>query len=332
MIVSPITPHSKRLYSHRAGWGHLWSHRLGVPMAYDSDYSKADVIYLEHGMEFRPDSKGLNYFLKSEESYDKLAERLELLQQFSGRLVSLDIPSPLYGSRAKLRCNSDASARFKGLDFDRIDQVCQSAKTLLHSDLESDTLVLGDSHSISAWIPGAYIDRNDGKTLHGALKLGFMHWLRHYRSVRHLRTYFGNIDIRFHLARQPDPIQAAQKLARDYATELHSLMNKWPLESVAAVLALPIEDESRVLPKTGYYKGQPFYGNWELRNQIRQAFNYELSQLVPTVGWPQSFQEIDGKLSFDVMEKPRSVHISPEFYMWRVNGTRNSELGLPKAA
>ncbi len=91
MIVSPITPHSKRLYSHRAGWGHLWSNRLDAAMAYDSDYSKAPTIYLEHGMEFREDSKGLNYFLKSKESYDKLAERLELLQNYSGEVVSLDI-------------------------------------------------------------------------------------------------------------------------------------------------------------------------------------------------------------------------------------------------
>lgn len=332
MVVSPITPHSKRLYSHRAGWGHLWSHRLNAAMAYDSDYSKAPTIYLEHGMEFREDSKGLNYFLKSKESYDKLAERLELLQNYSGEVVSLDIRCPLYGTRARSRCSSDASDRYKRLDFDRIDQVCRSAKTLIHADLRSDTLVLGDSHSISAWIPNAYIDRNDGKTLYGALKLGFGHWLRHYPGVQHLRTYFGNIDIRFHLARQPDPIQAAQKLASDYADHLNGLVQDGLLKSVEAVLALPIEDPSRVLPKTGYYKGQPFYGDWELRNRIKSVFNMVLKSKVNTVEWPDAFLDQDGKLSFDVMEKPRSVHISPEFYMWSINGKRNLELDLSKAA
>jgi hypothetical protein len=301
-------------------------------MAYDQDYSKAPVIYLDHGMEFREDSKGLNYFLKEQDSYDKLASRLELLQNFSGQVVSLDIPSPLYGTRAKSRCNPNASARYKGLDFDRIDQVCRSAKTLLHRDLPSDTLVLGDSHSISAWVPGAYIDRNDGKTLYGALKLGFGHWLRHYPGVQHLRTYFGNIDIRFHLGRQSDPIQAAQKLASDYGDHLNSVAREFNLKSVEAVLALPIEDPSRVLPKTGYYKGQPFYGDWELRTKIREAFNKVLVDQVHTVWWPDSFKDPDGKLSFDVMEKPRSVHISPEFYMWRDNGKRSLELGFAEAA
>lgn len=338
MIVSPITPHSKRIYSHRAGWGRLWSTRLNVPMAFDEDYSRADTIYLDHGMEFNPDSKGLNYFLKSKESYDKLAQRLELLQNFSGRVYSLDIDCPLYGTRAHSRLCDSASDRFKRLDFDRIDAVCRSAQTIKHSTLPSDTLVLGDSHSISAWVPGAAIARNDGKTLHGALNMGFSHWLDQFDGIKNLRTYFGNIDVRFHLARQPDPLKAALKLAKDYVSELCYVRHKYGLKNVEVVLTLPIENESRVLPKTGWYKGQPFYGNWNLRDRIHKAFNYQLQvecldNGINVVKWPDTYTNEMGELDFAVMEKPRSVHISPEFYLWRdADETRNEEFDFVEAA
>lgn len=322
MIVSPITPHSKRIYSHRAGWGRLWSSRLGVPMAFDEDYSKQPKVYLDHGMEFNPDSKGLNYFLKSKESYDKLAQRLELLQSFSGELYSLDIDCPLYGTRARARLCDDASDRFKGLDFDRIDDVCKSARRLQQSQISYDRLVLGDSHSISAWVPYSAISRNDGKTLHGALKVGFGHWLDQFPSTNTLRTYFGNIDIRFHLARQVNPEHAAISLALRYIDELCKVRNDYKLEHIEVVEALPIEDESRVLPKTGWYKGQPFYGDWELRTHLRTIFNAMLMRQCRENGfhliqWPDHFTDDKGELKFDVMEKPRSVHISPEFYLWK---------------
>lgn len=331
MIVSPITPHSKRLSSHRAGWGRLWARQLDVPMAFDQDYSQAPRIYLDHGMEFREDSKGLNYFLKEKESYDKLAARLELLQNYDGEVYSLDMDCPLYGSRARSRLCDAASDRFKRLDFDRIDQVCKGAQTLRQENLIYDTLVIGDSHSISAWTPGAYISRNDGKTLHGALKMGLDHWITKFNGVENLRTYFGNIDIRFHLARQGNPIEATKDLVKAYIAELCKVRQDHSLQTIEVVCALPIENESRVLPKTGYYKGQPFYGNWETRSTIRNAFNWMLKKECLDNGftwidWPDEYCNSDHELDFAVMEKPRSVHISPEFYLWNINGTNNTLL------
>jgi hypothetical protein len=331
MIVSPITPHSRRIYSHRAGWGHLWAKTLNQRMAYEADYLDAPVIYLDHGMEFRPDSKGLNYFLKSKESYEKLAARLKLLQDFNGEVVSLDIPCPLYGTRGRSRLCDDASDSFKRLDFDRIDQVCRRSKTLTHRDRDASVLVIGDSHSISAWVPGAAIERNDGKTLHGALNLGFGHWLQHYPGLTKLRTYFGNIDIRFHLCRQPMPQKAAIELAARYVAELIKCRDLFGVKEIEVVAALPIEDESRVLPKTGYYKGQPFYGNWADRTAVQWLFNSHLENLCIANGfwfikWPEHFMNDERQLTFDVMEKPRSVHISPQHYLWKIKSDNDNPL------
>jgi hypothetical protein len=325
MIVSPITPHSERIYSHRAGWGHLWSTKLNQKMAYANDYTSAPEVYFDHGMEFNEDSKGLNYFLKTEESYDKLAARLELIQNFTGRLYSLDIDCPLYGTRAKSRLCDGASARYKSLDFARIDAVCRQAQTVTMASIPTSTLVIGDSHSVSAWVPSASISRNDGKTLYGALKSGLIdQQLSLHPDVRYLRTYFGNIDIRHHLMRSPSPIVDTMVLASEYIHQLVTMATKYKLDAIDVVEPLPIENESRVLPKTGWYKGTPFYGTWSERNNLRRIFAHELEVGCREYGfnfikWPQSFKNDQGELDFAVMEKPRSVHISPEFYLWKLH-------------
>ena len=109
----------------------------------------------------------------------------------------------------------------------------------------------------------------------------------------------------------------------------------------------PIEHECRRLPKTGNYKGQPFWGTAEERMQVREVFNQALRTLQTKFGgfkiirWPEEYshkEEITlpldklsgvfktypekqitfkpGMLRFDVMEKPHSVHIAPTYYLW----------------
>ena len=84
------------------------------------------------------------------------------------------------------------------------------------------------------------------------------------------------------------------------------------------VETIGIEDESRELPKTGYFKGTPFYGSWELRQAVRNVFNGSLDLWLKgnQVKYPDYFFDESGKLKFDVMEVPGSIHISPEHYRW----------------
>ena len=49
MIISPITPHSSRVTSHRGGWGKLWSTSLNVPMGFKEDYTKEPVDFSSTG-------------------------------------------------------------------------------------------------------------------------------------------------------------------------------------------------------------------------------------------------------------------------------------------
>ena len=324
LIVSPITNHANREHSHRTAWGRMWANCLDGSLAFNSDWSNSTNVYFEHGMEFNENSKGVNVFLKEPKSWDKLAEKAEMFSNFSGNLFSLDIDCPDYGTRLKSRVRPHSTDRYKNLDFRKISDVCSKAKTLKQKDLQFDGLVLGDSHSLSAWRTDAYLSRHDGQTLNGAINKGFDFWINDFSSagLKFLRTYFGNIDIRHHICRlavnETDQKEMTKELVKRYFSELVRIQKEYGIENIEVVAALPIENESRKLPKTGYYKGQPFWGSWQERDTVSRFFNQYCEVLCNSMGfkfvtWPEYFYNERGELSFDFMEKPRSVHLSPKF-------------------
>lgn len=327
LVVSPITNHANRKDSHRTGWGRMWANCLKADMAYNSDWSKEKTVYLEHGMEFKENSKGVNVFLKEEKSWDKLAEKAEMFCSFTGDMFSLDIPCPDYGARLKSRVRPHSSKKYKNLDFEKITQVCKNTKTIKQEGLFRNGLVLGDSHSLSAWRTDAYIERLDGKTLNGALNEGFSIFIDKYawNSPSFLRVYFGNIDIRHHIDRistsYEDKKNTIFDLTKRYEEELLKMQSKYCFSDIEVVAALPIENESRKLPKTGYYKDKPFWGSWSQRDDSRKMFNDKCYSFCEKnnfslVNWPENFVNENSELDFEFMERPRSVHISPRYYMW----------------
>ena len=330
-IVSPITSHANKLSSHRTGWGRMWSECLNGKLFFREDWSNEDVVYFEHGMEFNEKSKGVNVFLKDPKSWDKLAEKARMFENFSGKLYSLDIDCPDYGARLKSRVREHSTNTYKNLDFAKITKVCKEATTLRQEDLDRDGIVFGDSHSLSAWRTDAYLSRNDGQTLNGAINRGFNTWTDKFepkkRKLSFLRTYLGNIDIRHHICRLASDAKEQERLTLDLAFRYIEELKRWQsennIQTIEVVASLPIENESRKLPKTGYFKGKPFWGSWAERNRVHLVFNQALQEACHKnsfiyVDWPDGFCNQEGELDFKFMEKPRSVHISPEHYMWKV--------------
>jgi hypothetical protein len=120
--------------------------------------------------------------------------------------------------------------------------------------------------------------------------------------------YFGNIDVRFHLGRQVDPIQSTMNLVKNYI-ELAKQHN------AKVSCLLPIESESRKIPGTGLYKGEKFYGSRELRSWLVQLFNAELINSGLEVNiWPQKWYDDIEFYEKEVMEPKQSVHIRPKYY------------------
>lgn len=170
-------------------------------------------------------------------------------------------------------------------------------------------IVIGDSHSLSVWQPGYALSFNPGKTLFG--------WLKHAnaQAINQLRPggvtlYFGNIDLRFHLGRMADPYKATEELFTRYVEFARELNNP------TLVQLLPVEHESRKIPGTGLYKGQPFYGSRQLRMELRDIANDIIAQSgLNFISWSKDWVDSDGTAMLEILESKQSVHIKPKYYM-----------------
>ena len=324
-IDDAVTSYSTSMASHKSAWCHVLKSQLmwlgieSTVLGKRDDIHEYDAWLIALPMEF---AGTFNLFGGAS---DETAARIKRLVDFQGPIWILNRPMPDVGGLVQKRMNS-AGTEWKKLDADAITAKCNSIETV-ELELESGTFVLGDSHSVSAYVPGADISRNDGKTLFGMLKEGI--GTRVPIGTPHLVTYLGNIDVRHHLCRQADPVKSGTDLASAYLKQLSEL----EVSRKTVVKLLPIEHEGRAIPKTGYYKGTPFYGARELRDQVMKAFNEFLDQHASDYGielmaWPDSWYEMPPEqYAKAYMERPKSVHLSREYYQYDLDtGKKNPKL------
>lgn len=313
-IDDVVTTYSSKEASHKSAWAYLLAAQLksigldAEVINKSGDIHQYDVWLVALPMEF---AGSYNLFGGAT---DEPALRMQRLLDFQGEVFCLNREMPDVGAFAQSRMKS-CSPIWAELDIEGLTQKCKDIKTL-DLTLDSNTFVLGDSHSVSVWQPGSNISRNDGKTLFGVLKEGMNSYIP--KGTKHLITYFGNIDIRHHLCRQDKPVESVKKLVKDYFEHLKSLN----IEKVSVVKLLPIEFEDRRIPKTGWYKGTPFIGSQRERTQLMQIFNEEVSNLstiynMNVIEWPIDWYTTDPKYFADTyMEKPGSVHLSRAYYQY----------------
>jgi hypothetical protein len=270
--------------SHSAGMVNIVRKLFNADVLKENDdWDSYDQLIIYHGVNFRAGKfniiGGIN---------DQVLLRAKKLNNYKGDLYSLD--------------------GFQLNDFSKV------RKLNLYDDAQNieliklpkrKNLVIGDSHSLSIWPNENYeISRNDGKTLFGFLKLNM-----DLSDYDHIIMYFGNIDLRYHLARQEDPIEATKKLFTNY-------VNYASKYNVTLTTLLHVEHESRKIPQSGQYKGQNFFGSMELRKQIRLVANKIITESgLKYIEWPESYLDEEGNLSFDAMEPKQSVHLRPKFYI-----------------
>ena len=336
-LVSTLTT---RKASHKGAWP-----RIIRSMLINSGYSNVhilsknskwddyDAIIMDLGMEFKGT---FNLFGGAN---DELHARLIQFAYYKGKLFSYDKDFPSIVDLIETRYHT-GSEKFKSLAG--IKELFREKKvhTIDHIYC-SDYVVLGDSHCISQYEPGYMLYRHDGQTLHGFLSRPPQEFFDIKDGIKKIKLYFGNIDIRHHLMRQDDPVESMEKLVSHYFTRIACLMSLHGIKSVDIISALPIESESRKLPKTGYYKNTPFYGERQERAILSSCFNELLfdyaknTEGVSVVLHPTHFLLEDSsgnptdELDMEVMEKPKSVHISPEHYYWDLDSNEvNKYQGL----
>ena len=317
LVTSPFTHVSSNIHSHRAAQAAIYAEQLSVEHSphvhldrtgnIAPDPNAFDDVYVYHGNDW---GGTLNLFggMKNYGNIDNLIR----YSKIKGPVYSLWIDHPKYSEMLKPRMKDDIHPDWHKVDWDNLKVLEDTAVTV--REIEAvNRAVAGDSHAICMYRPGWFVNSVPFKTLHGALKEGLSTFIEPYHEIAEF--YFGNIDVRHHLCRQPNPEQATRDLANRYYEQLSQL----DLAKVYAYELLPIENESRALPKTGYYKGTPFYGSWEDRNRCRLIFKDEMRKLcaqgsVNFIEWTSYLLNDKFELDFEHMEKPKSVHLSRNSY------------------
>lgn len=324
LVAAPFIPIASKLHSHRAAQGVIYADQLahaGKDVAvnmpgehYHADFNQFDELYVYHGNDW---GGSVNLFggLKAfPYTYNFIN-----FTKFKGRVRSLVIDFPDYAGmleervKTSIETGKEVDPLWKEADWDNLRRMHAEADVVVPNDLKKhDKISIGDSHAICMYRPGWSNISIPFRTLYGALKLG-LHTFVPAGKYKQVEFYFGNIDIRHHLCRQADPSEAARDLARDYVKQAREVADKYKAE-VKLYEALPIENESRSIPKTGWYKNTPFYGSWSDRVRVRAAFVDELSKSGALYRWTDSLMNEAGELDFKYMEKPQSVHLSRQYY------------------
>lgn len=330
IVTTPTAPISNKISSHRGAQGVIYADQIAnwpnkeymVAVNFGgkiTDYSDYDVVAVYHGNDW---GGSMNMFggVKAYGNIDSLIS----LSNFKGEVWSLAIPFPEYSKLIKPRVDKepDAHPDWKKVNWERLAEIESTAKNIDPNNFarDWDRIAIGDSHGISMYRPGWMINSVPYKTLYGALEVGLDEFVDLGVKVGEnpeIEFYFGNIDIRHHLCRQPNPAEATRELVTRYVDQCKAISQDLNA-SVKIWEPLPIENESRKLPKTGYYKGTPFYGTWKERNEIRNVFIETLKEKVEgkveLFQWTQNLINDAGELDFECMEKPQSVHLSREYY------------------
>lgn len=325
-LLGPIT---KNPHSHKGAWGRLIRWQLKevgyehvevvTPAETASLADHYDVIVIEPGMEFKGT---INFFggLK-----DQDLTYLERLVAFPGSIYAEGQPCPDYATALRKRWEAwwpdDRKERLAAAWERRRPYIPHFTHVR-----NGSSWVVGDSHALSAWRPGHLVQRHDGLTLHGALKRG-LRTLWPEVPTDCLVLYLGNIDLRHHLCRQEDPYDATVELVEAYVNQVRALS----VPNVTLVEPLFIEPETRKLPKSGFYKGEPFAGLRTDRAYLRDLKADLLRRACARYGWelqghPEAYLQrlmerclrtgelVTGPLDEAVMERPQSVHLSPAHY------------------
>lgn len=324
-LLSNITT---REGSHKGGWTRLLKCQL-FNLGYENvtildnknSLQEFDVIIFDLGAEF---SGALNMFGGLDE---KVFKRLSEIKSFNGSFYSWRNDLPDLSVLESRRTNASTCEAFKATEATFLSDVSSklsSCKTFMHA-YKTTKVLIGDSHTPSVWTPEFMIERRDGRTLKGMVDKGTIHKIVntnfrfHGMDIDAVHIHCSSIDIRHHVFREQNPEQYIATLGSQLLDQLLNLHD--PCELIVTH-SMGIEDESRDLPKTGYFKGTPFMGTWEQRNLARNIFNAVMDELpkmdheTKVITFPEYFFDETGKLKFDVMEKPQSVHLSPEFYRW----------------
>ena len=301
-IIGITSNPPQRMSSHTAGWANKWCELTGAEALTDwsfQDLKEYDSVAIWNDINGEPGKLNLFGFKPDNEVGEKIQYRINEITEaiHDGVAVwQLDYHQTWHHSLTK-----------RGLwtppVFDDIPSIQQYK-------YGTEGIVIGDSHSISVAPTGWAVNRNDGQTLYGALKKGLSNF--ETGNLKPVIFKFGDIDLRHHIMRQDNHWASVYELVVEY----HKQVNELPYEAYV-VLAMPQVEDDRKIPKTGYYKGEPFYGDLQDRQTMTYRFNNLLRlHFGDKVLDPYSdlFNNDSNYLDQSKMEAGGSFHLAPHSY------------------
>ena len=304
---------SKMRYPYTYAQAHctIWADLLDAEIQYGNASYTAKKVYFYLGSDYAGE-KMFNLFGGVPEG---VYHRMKHFVNHEAEYFSLGFDIPDFGAAIKKRLhNKSCYDGFTEEFCDEISEKCLKVKTIIPEDLVKDTILFGDSHSLSIVDYKTPVVKIIGKTLHGALKDNFLRTLADETKAKHVQFMFGSIDIRHHLYRQKDPQKSLDILIETYYEQVKEISKT---KEVTICSPVPTEHEERKLPKTGYFEGTPFMGSRDDRVTSTLYFITKMKRLtendknISVKTYPLEWYYLDGEIyAKTIMERPTNTHVS----------------------
>lgn len=314
VLTNPISNIPKLKNSHVLGWSQVWADQLNarIDHACSPAIGLDTTCYIEHGVNF---GGTLNLFGgATKEIYDRI-NRVAA----HPNVVSLDFDMPDWGDQLKKRIG--APTTYTGITEQWCDALSlrlskvQSLKQqdLLQVSSKFDGISVGDSHTPAFSRLTDIVLRENGKTLYGTLKRGLITEFRGLKPFGNVTFCYGSIDVRHHILRHEN--FNLDDMLDEYVRQAVVIQKEHGCD-ISFTTPVPVEYEDRRLPKTGYFKGTPFFGSRQDRLDLTYRIIEGLNKRkVNVIMPPEEWYKMDGeKYAKTYMENSSSVHISPQYY------------------
>lgn len=314
VLTNPISNVPQLKNSHVLGWSLVWASQLDAIIDHKCHryVSSASTLYIEHGVNF---GGTLNLFGGATvEIFDRIERVIN-----HPNVISLDFDMPDWGDQLKKRIGAPTTCA--QITEDWCDKVSARIKTipslkqeqLLTVNPKLDGVSVGDSHTPAFSRMNDIVLRENGKTLYGSLKRGLKSEFRGLSPFGQVTFCYGSIDVRHHILRHTN--FNLDEMLDEYVKQARAIQDEYKCD-ISFAAPVPVEYEGRKLPKTGYFKGTPFFGSRKERLELTYRFIEGLKKRgVNVVHPPMDWYEMDGeKYAKTYMENSSSVHISPEYY------------------
>lgn len=314
ILTNPISNIPKLKNSHVLGWSLVWADQLeaAIDNTCSPNIANASTVYIEHGVNF---GGTLNLFGgATKEIFDRI-NRVAA----HPNVVSLDFDMPDWGEQLKKRIG--APTTYSGITEQWCDALSKRLKTvpslkqegLLQISKKFDGISVGDSHTPAFSRDTDIVLRENGKTLYGTLKRGLATEFRGLKPFGNVTFCYGSIDVRHHILRHER--FNLDDMLDEYVRQAVMIQRQYGCD-ISFTAPVPVEYEERRLPKTGYFKGTPFFGSrqdrLDLTYRIIEGLNKRKVNLIMP---PEEWYKMDGeKYAKTYMENSSSVHISPQYY------------------